>query len=182
MKVTASLTPLVVLVLAGCAHPVVDTSKGEGEGGGVVTGVVVSVADGDTVTVEADGRRERVRLLGIDAPELGHESGASKSAVPAECGAQSARAALVETVMGQVVRVSSDDPHVASRDRFGRLLGYVETATGDVGERQVRSGWAEAWAPLTADRPGRMARYEDAQRQARAERAGAWRTCTKVGR
>ena len=32
---------------------------------------VISVSDGDTVSVILDKRREKVRLIGIDAPELG---------------------------------------------------------------------------------------------------------------
>jgi len=38
--------------------------------GGFLQAQVVSVHDGDTITVLIDNRREKVRLIGIDAPEL----------------------------------------------------------------------------------------------------------------
>ncbi len=37
-------------------------------------GTVVDVYDGDTITVEAEGAKHRVRLLGIDAPEMNYNT------------------------------------------------------------------------------------------------------------
>ena len=48
-------------------------------------GVVEVVIDGDTVDIEIGGREERVRLIGIDTPELHTDAG------PAECMAVEAR-------------------------------------------------------------------------------------------
>lgn len=93
---------------------------------------VVSVTDGDTIVVRRDGVEERVRLLGIDTPER------------EQCGYAEARGLVADLVAsGEVTLVvgSSDD-----RDRYGRLLRYVEVAyaggTVDVGLRQLEAGLA----------------------------------------
>lgn len=63
------LTIALVIGLASCAAntPQVDAQETAARR---LPATVVSVYDGDTVTVEMNGRREKVRLLGIDAPEI----------------------------------------------------------------------------------------------------------------
>ena len=46
---------------------------------GDFTGVVVGISDGDTITVMHDGRGEKIRLYGIDAPEKGQAFGNNKN-------------------------------------------------------------------------------------------------------
>lgn len=93
---------------------------------------VVSVTDGDTLVVSQDGSEERVRLLGIDTPEVD------------QCGyaeATGTMAALVEGAEVTLVVGSPDD-----RDQYGRLLRYVEVDVAgeavDVGLRLLESGLA----------------------------------------
>jgi micrococcal nuclease len=136
---------------------------------------VVRVVDGDTLLVEVHGRTERVRYVGIDAPELARDD----AAVPAECWAAEAatiHAELVEGVELQLQRDTSD------RDRFGRLLRHARIAVGDedgrllhVGEELVRRGAARArsYPPDTAW----DARLAEAESGARSERAGLWGSC-----
>ena len=90
------------------------------------------MTDGDTLVVSQGGTKERVRLLGIDTPEVD------------DCGcaeATAAMAALVEGAEVTLVVVSSDD-----RDQYDRLLRYVEVGapgeTVDVGLRLLESGLA----------------------------------------
>lgn len=71
---------------------------------------VVSVTDGDTLTVEIDGVNERIRLIGINAPEAG------------ECFAAEATAELRRLTVGTTVTLETDR---SDRDAFGRLLRYV---------------------------------------------------------
>ena len=74
-----------------------------------VTGVVVGVADGDTVTVlDSDRTQHRVRVAGIDAPEKGQPFG------------QKAKQRMSDLVFDKEVRVEGD-----KRDRYGRLLAKV---------------------------------------------------------
>lgn len=138
------LALLAALLGAGC---------GEGSAGVVaepsaaLRGEVVFVPDGDTVHVEASGRREKVRLIGIDAPEAG------------ECGYRGASKALRRMVDGRTVRLVSD-PLAGRRDRFGRMLAYVEVGERDAGEEQVRAGRARVFVVGRGFR--REARYRRA--------------------
>jgi endonuclease YncB( thermonuclease family) len=90
------------------------------------TFLVTRVVDGDTLEL-ANGAS--VRLVGIDTPERG------------ECGYETAATALARLVLGQRVRLTVSDE---DRDRYGRLLRYVDRGNIDVGLRQIESGWAVA--------------------------------------
>ena len=80
-------------------------------------GIVDHVIDGDTVEIAFGGHLERVRLIGIDTPEIGYEG------APDECWAQEAKRALGRLLPeGSNVRVLRD---VVARDHYGRLLGYI---------------------------------------------------------
>ncbi len=97
---------------------------------GAGNATVASVVDGDTFDVRlADGSDERVRIVGVNAPE--HD----------ECFADDATAALTARIGGQSVDLVRDH---SDRDRYGRLLRYVEVGGVDVGERLVRQGFAIA--------------------------------------
>lgn len=114
---------------------------------------VVYVVDGDSVWVRAatGGGRVRLRLDGIDAPEI------------CQIGGRQARQALQALVLGQRVQVS-----VWARDRFGRAIVRLVRATddADVAAHMVALGWA--WADRFHDRPGRYGPQEaEARRAAR---------------
>jgi endonuclease YncB( thermonuclease family) len=86
------------------------------QGAWIEEGHVKRVIDGDTILL-SDG--ERVRYLGMDAPEL--NNGPGKSATP-EPFSRWATAANVKLVEGKTVRLLRDR---SERDRYGRLLRYV---------------------------------------------------------
>ncbi len=71
-------------------------------------GRVTAVADGDTLTLQSAGQEHRVRLGGIDAPELAQPHGPQ------------ARAALALQCLGRQAEV-----HTHERDRYGRTVGTV---------------------------------------------------------
>jgi endonuclease YncB( thermonuclease family) len=95
------------------------------------TWTVFHVVDGDTVDVRAgDGTEERVRIIGIDTPERG------------ECGfgeASSAMARLVDGEQVELVAGARDD-----RDRYGRVLRYVDVGGVDAGLTLIQQGLAIA--------------------------------------
>jgi len=79
---------------------------------------VIEVTDGDTIRVEwPDGWWERVRYIGIDTPEIGHEPGEADEPWGRE--ATNVNADLVD---GKDVLLEFD---VSDTDRYDRLLRYV---------------------------------------------------------
>ena len=120
---------------------------------GQTVGKVVSIADGDTITVRPEqGPSVKVRLIGIDAPERGQAFGTR------------ARQELGELVDGQVVEVVG-----TTKDRYGRLLGDVRHEGRSINLELIRRGFA--WAYVEYDPP---AEYVAAEAEARAARRGLW--------
>jgi len=122
-------------------------------------GRVVSVADGDTITVLTAARKsERIRLAGIDAPE-------SKQAFGAV-----AKRSLSALVFGAEVLVE-----YTKRDRYGRIVGRVLRDGRDAGLAQIEAGLAWhylRYAPEQAS--GERTAYAQAERSARSGRRGLW--------
>jgi len=152
---TALLLLAPVFVLAGCAQG--GSTSGD-------TAVVARVADGDTI--ELDGG-DRVRLLQIDAPELGD----------GECYAEEALREL-EALAPPGTRAQLErDPALDDVDRYDRLLRYLSADGENLNVELVRRGAA---APYFHD--GVRGRYADellaAVDEARAERRGMWKRCS----
>lgn len=114
------------------------------------------VIDGDTIRVSGG---ERVRYIGIDAPEM----------QPVEAWAEAATAANRELVEGRTVRLELD---VQERDRYGRVLAYVWVDGRLVNEELVRLGCARAstYPPNVRHQERLLA----AEREARAAGRGLW--------
>lgn len=95
-------------------------------------GRVERIADGDTVWVRPDtgGRPRKLRLEGIDAPEI------------CQLGGEASRAWLSQLALQQRVRVV-----VNRHDDYGRGLARVHLNGEDLGARMVRSGhaWSYRW-------------------------------------
>lgn len=114
--------------------------------------------DGDTIVVYFQGKREQVRLTGIDCPEIKQEWGFK---------------ALDFTrakTWGKDVRLEFD---AQQRDRYGRLLAYVWlNDTTMLNEELVRQGLA-----MIATYPPNVTyvqRFKDAQQEAFREKKGFW--------
>jgi endonuclease YncB( thermonuclease family) len=132
---------------------------------------VVKVVDGDTVDVrmKRGGKRHRVRILGIDTPEVYGGR---------ECwGPQASSAAKRLLPVGTVVVLRSD-PTQDLRDRYGRLLRYMEKARAgtDVGKFQVRHGNARVYV-YRGKVFRKVGTYRTAQRLARRADLGLWGHC-----
>lgn len=134
---------------------------------------VLRVVDGDTVDVDLGGRRERVRLIGIDTPE------SVDPRRPVECYGREASANAKALLEGQAVYLE-EDPTQDSRDRNGRLLRFVWLEDGRmVNLEQIRGGFAFEY---TFDRPYRYRdAFRDAAGAARAAGAGLWAGSTCDG-
>jgi endonuclease YncB( thermonuclease family) len=171
---------LAVLVVSGCGSDA-EPSRDQAAPRGLVPrepdrpkrepARVSWVSDGDSIKVRIGDREEQVRLIGIDAPENSFDRFGRL-----ECGGGAAFDAMRALApLGSNVRVVSD-PRAGRRDRFGRLLAYVDGPKGDVGEAQVLSGHAIVFN-YRGRGFSRLGRYEQAQAAARAAGRGAWRTC-----
>jgi len=129
---------------------------------------VLRVVDGDTILVRLDGRRERVRYIGIDTPE------SVAPDQPVECHGPAAARENRRLVDGRTVTLSTD---VEPRDRFGRLLAYVRRASDGlfVNAELVRRGFASTLRIPPNVR--HAATFASLQREARRARRGLWGTC-----
>lgn len=125
----------------------------------LISGKVVHVADGDTVTV-LDGAKvqHKVRLAGIDAPEKSQAFG------------QKSRESLEELVAGKTVIVETH-----KKDRYGRHVGKILVNGKDMNIEQIRRGLAWFYrqyeGELTSD--DRQS-YDRAETEARDYRKGLW--------
>ena len=133
------------------------------------------IVDGDTIDVIIDGREERVRLTGIDTPEVAHDASGTRPATLGECFGDEATGFTASLVpVGTPVRLERD---VVGRDDYGRLLAYVYRADDGifVNYEIVRQGYAQ---PLTI--PPNVTFSElmvQAARDAEADDVGLWSSC-----
>lgn len=128
---------------------------------------VVRVIDGDTldIAVRQGQPPTRVRLWGVDAPEIAHEPGEES-----ERGGQEATDYLRAMAQGVDVTLRLQDHRL--RGRYGRLLAYVELPDGTVlNERLIERGYAKA-----DDRWGhdRFEHYQALQLRAKRNGLGVW--------
>jgi len=111
----------------------------------------------------------RVRLLGIDAPELTQQPQAK------ECYAQAATARLERLLPSGTIVDLVADPQQPARDSYGRLLRYVYGAGDDVSTALLAAGVArlhDAAPEVARDRQLRAAAA-----RARSNRLGLWGAC-----
>jgi endonuclease YncB( thermonuclease family) len=158
------------LLAAAAAAPGGCAGLGEPEPRAPDVARIVGAVDGDTIVARAGGRNEAVRLLGIDTPKT--------HAGPPECGGPAASRHLARlTPAGTRVRLVTDPRSGDTRDRYGRLLAYVDSDRGDLGERQLRAGLAHIYR-YRGRRFSRLDRYQDAEHDARAHERASWSACT----
>ena len=133
-------------------------------GAGTVEGTAVRVVDGDTINVQLADRVEKIRYIGVNAPEIHHPIKGE------EPGGRAAAQVNRGLVIGRRVRLELD---VQPRDRYGRLLAYVWVGDTMVNAELVRLGYAQV---MTV--PPNV-RYQDLflklQREARDAGRGLWR-------
>jgi endonuclease YncB( thermonuclease family) len=121
--------------------------------GAVLTGRVVRVADGDTITVlDAANAQHKIRFHGIDAPES-HQAFGQKS-----------KQKLSDYVAGKAVTVTWK-----SKDKYGRILGTVWLGSTDINLLMLRDGYAWHYKRFDTNPV-----YAAAESEARAARRGLW--------
>lgn len=123
-----------------------------------ITGRVVSVHDGDTLTVLEGTTQIKVRLSEIDAPELKQRYG------------RRATLAIVVRLLGRQVAIEP-----AGKDRYGRILGTVFLGPDSVNLWLVRNGWAWRY-----EKYSKRDILKQAQVEAKKERTGLWSDSSPV--
>ena len=119
-----------------------------------ITGMVVGVSDGDTITVldDMDQGKFRIRLDKIDAPEKKQAFG------------NKAKQYLSALIFGKKVTI-----RFKSIDNYGRILGIVSLDGAEINLQMVQNGFA--WHYNYYDK---TPAYMEAEKQARAEQKGLW--------
>jgi micrococcal nuclease len=113
---------------------------------------VIAVMDGDTVMVLRDGKKIKIRLANIDAPESDQEFGAES------------RQVLLGRVLKKQVHVNSQ-----AVDKYGRMIAELSVDGHSVNEEQVQSGMAWEYSHFHSNK-----RYVSLNKQAQQARRGLW--------
>ncbi len=127
---------------------------------------VSHVVDGDTIILE---NHQRVRFIGIDAPEVDHPR-YNKLGEPF---GEEAKDYLKERLEGKSVRLESGPE---AFDKYGRRLAYVYLGEECLNETLLREGYAEAVRKLPYDR---KSRYLELEAAAREQKRGLWAAASK---
>lgn len=125
----------------------------------VLSGRVVGVADGDTITVLYNtNTQHKIRLNGIDAPEKKQAFG------------NVSKKSLSDMVFGKQVDVEWNKV-----DRYGRKVGKVMLNDEDVNLEQIKLGLAWFFRKYQSDLvPADRVAYAQAQQEAEEGRLGLW--------
>jgi len=131
----------------------------------IISGRVVGIADGDTVTVlDGSNRQHKIRLMGIDAPEkkmpYGNHSKQSLSAL----------------IFGKDVSVQ-----YAKRDKYQRIVGKITVGGLDANLAQVKAGMAWHYKQYQSEQSAEdSVIYARAEREAQASNRGLWKDSDPV--
>lgn len=125
----------------------------------VISGRVVGVADGDTITIlDGTNTQHKIRLNGIDAPEKSQAFG------------NVSKRSLSDMVFNQQV-----DVDWLKEDRYGRKVGKVLLNNEDVNLKQIKRGLTWYFKKYKSDvaQEDRIT-YVQAQQEAEANKTGLW--------
>ncbi|MDR2819444.1 MAG: thermonuclease family protein [Desulfovibrio sp.] len=123
----------------------------------VLSGNVLRVLDGDTLTVRLDGKETRIRVYGVDAPEMKQEYG------------KEAQEFVENMILTEMVQIETVDT-----DRYGRTVAIVHLRDGDTLERRLLSA-GMAWLYPQYCKRAECAGWKKLEIQARESGQGLWR-------
>ena len=115
---------------------------------------VLKVGDGDTITIQMDGEKKKIRLYGIDTPEINQSFGTE------------AKQFLSDQILNKEVEIEVKDT-----DRYKRLVAIVYLNNKSMNELLLKEGWAwwyEAYAK-------KEYKYKELQEEAQKRKRGMWR-------
>lgn len=117
---------------------------------------VTEVLDGDTIRIDTG---EKVRYIGIDAPEQNDPLGLS------------AKKYNEQLVLGKAVRLAFDRDKT---DKYGRILAYVYAGNTLANEKMLEEGYAKVEVFIRMRKPSLYDRLHKAEQYARDHHNGMW--------
>ena len=136
------------------------------------------ISDGDSITAETkEGTKLKVRLYGIDAPELEiRNRGTGDVMKPGQPFGRESRDYLYSQVFNKNVRLV-----ILDIDRYRRMVAIVWREDLNVNLEMIKSGMAEAYVEYLKDEPYKS-QFIQAERQAKNGRVGIWSQGSKYER
>lgn len=123
--------------------------------------LVEKIYDGDTVSAFVNGQFEKIRLIGIDAPEMGQLPWGKK-----------ARDCLSSLISSSDSRIFLEYD-IERRDKYGRILAYIWTQSERmINEEMMKNGCAVLFTFPPNVRYAE--RFRAAQKKAQEHKAGIW--------
>lgn len=130
---------------------------------------VLKVIDGDTIEVNLNSKTERIRLIGIDSPEVLDERR------PVQCFGREASSKAREILSGKTINLESD-PTQGERDEYGRLLRYVFLDSLSLNKFMIREGYAYEYT-FKGNFYKYQSEFVQAEKEARKNKIGLWSKC-----
>ena len=129
---------------------------------------VIAVEDGDTISVAMNGKKEKIRFIGVDTPETKDP----RKAV--QCFGKNASEYTKQKINQGAVRLESDELNT-NRDRYNRLLRYVYLPDGTLLNAQIiKDGYGFAYTSFPFTKKDEFKRIEN---NAREQNKGLWAVC-----
>lgn len=131
---------------------------------------VVKVVDGDTIDVLMNNKIERVRFIGIDAPET------VDPVKPVECFGPEATEKAKQLLENKKVKLEND-PTQGERDKYNRLLRYVFLEDGtNISKKMIEDGFAREYTYLNNSYQY-QSDFKSAENMAKSNNLGLWSAC-----
>lgn len=122
---------------------------------------VIKIIDGDTLEIQMASGPARIRLLGIDAPEI----------ATGDCLSTEAKNKLTQLVGSQPIYLQRD-PNQSDSDKYGRLLRYVSVDSQDISTQLLRLGLSHFLTlPTSYTLEDKL---KQAESEARQNKSGLW--------
>jgi len=122
---------------------------------------VEKIYDGDTIAVIVNGQFEKIRLIGIDAPEIGQTPWGKRAKT------------CIESLMAAAASRISLEYDVVKRDKYGRILAYLWTSDGKmINEEMLLKGYAVLFT--IPPNVKYVERFRAAQKEAQQHKTGIW--------
>ncbi len=125
---------------------------------------ITKVIDGDTVWVNKDGVEEKIRLLGIDTPEL------NTSDLTERCFAIEAKESLENLLLDREVKLESES-ETFQKDKYGRTLAYLSSNGENLNLKLLQQGDAKIYKYYKGKH---LKEFQSAEQLAKESQIGIW--------